>query len=50
MPRDIFRFKRFTVLQSGSAFRVGTDGVLLGAAAEFRETGGSLTPVQGQAL
>lgn len=30
-PSDIFRFKRFTVLQQKSAMKTGTDGVLLGA-------------------
>lgn len=31
MSNDWFRFKQFTVRQSGSAMKVGTDGVLLGA-------------------
>lgn len=31
MSNSWFRFKRFTVEQSGSAMKVGTDGVLLGA-------------------
>lgn len=31
MANDWFRFKQFTVRQSGSAMKVGTDGVLLGA-------------------
>lgn len=31
MSNDWFRFKQFTVHQSGSAMKVGTDGVLLGA-------------------
>ena len=29
----MFRFKQFSVLNSGSAFKVGTDAVLLGSAA-----------------
>jgi len=35
MSNNYFRFKQFTVLQERSAFRVGTDGVLLGACAEI---------------
>ncbi|MEG1935501.1 MAG: hypothetical protein RR141_05850 [Rikenellaceae bacterium] len=31
MSSDIFRFKNFSVRQSSSAMKVGTDGVLLGA-------------------
>ena len=31
MGGDIFTFKKFVVNQSRSAFKVGTDGVLLGA-------------------
>lgn len=50
MPKDIFRFKRFTVLQARSAFRVCTDGVLLGAAAELPETGRILDAGTGTGL
>ncbi len=34
MPNDSFRFKEFTVRQSHSAMKVGTDGVILGAWAD----------------
>ena len=35
MANDYFRFKQFTVRQSGVPMKVGTDGVLLGAWARF---------------
>lgn len=38
MPNNYFRFKQFIVYQDRSAFKVGTDGVLLGA---YADTSGS---------
>lgn len=35
MGNDYFRFKHFTINQGRSAFKVGTDGVLLGACADI---------------
>lgn len=39
MSDSYFRFKQFTINQDRSAFKVGTDGVLLGACAEIGRAG-----------
>jgi tRNA1Val (adenine37-N6)-methyltransferase len=36
MANNYFRFKQFTIIQELSAFKVGTDGVMLGAYADFK--------------
>jgi tRNA1Val (adenine37-N6)-methyltransferase len=38
MVNNYFRFKQFTIYQDKVAFKVGTDGVLLGASAWVSET------------
>ena len=42
MPEDYFQFKQFLIKQGGSAFKVGTDGVLLGAWATVENAGSIL--------
>ncbi len=42
MPDSYFRFKQFTIRQDRSPFKVGTDGVLLGACAGIGEAGSIL--------
>jgi tRNA1Val (adenine37-N6)-methyltransferase len=37
MANDYFRFRQFTIQQGRSAFKVGTDGVLLGACADLAD-------------
>lgn len=39
MSNDYFSFKQFTIFHDRSAFKVGTDGVLLGAAADVSSAG-----------
>jgi len=39
MANDYFIFKEFTINQERSAFKVGTDGVLLGACSDISEAG-----------
>jgi tRNA1Val (adenine37-N6)-methyltransferase len=50
MPNDYFQFKQFLVKQSRSAFKVGTDGVLLGAWASVEDAGSILDVGSGTGL
>lgn len=50
MPKDYFQFKEFLVKQGRSAFKVGTDGVLLGAWSRVENTGSILDVGTGTGL
>jgi len=50
MPNDYFQFKQFLVKQGRSAFKVGTDGVLLGAWASVENAGSILDVGTGTGL
>ena len=39
MPNDIFTFKQFAITQASAAMKVGTDAVMLGAAATLPDSG-----------
>ena len=39
MANNYFRFKQFTIYQERCAFKVGTDGVLLGACSDLKDSG-----------
>ncbi len=39
MSKDLFTFREFTINQEKSAFKVGTDGVILGAVADLGDAG-----------
>jgi tRNA1(Val) A37 N6-methylase TrmN6 len=40
MANDYFQFKQFIIYQDRCAFKVGTDGVILGACANKKEPAG----------
>lgn len=50
MPNPFFQFKRFTVFHDRCAMKVGTDGVLLGAWADCRNSGTILDVGTGSGL
>ena len=50
MANNYFKFKQFTVHQEKTAFKVGTDGVLLGACAELEGAGSILDVGTGTGL
>ena len=50
MANSYFRFKQFTINQDRSSFKVGTDGVLLGACADLSAEGRILDVGSGTGL
>jgi len=50
MPKDYFQFKQFLVNQGRSAFKVGTDGVMLGSWASVENAGSILDVGTGTGL
>lgn len=50
MPNNYFSFKQFTIYQDKAAFKVGTDGVLLGAVADISKAGSVLDIGSGSGL
>jgi tRNA1Val (adenine37-N6)-methyltransferase len=50
MANNYFSFKQFTIYQDKSAFKVGTDGVLLGASADLSGSGNILEIGSGTGL
>jgi tRNA1Val (adenine37-N6)-methyltransferase len=50
MASNYFTFKRFTINQERAAFKVGTDGVLLGSAADITDAGNILDIGSGTGL
>ncbi len=50
MPKDYFQFKQFLVNQGRSAFKVGTDGVMLGSWASIENAGSILDVGTGTGL
>lgn len=50
MPNNYFHFRQFTILQDRCAFKVGTDGVILGAYADISGAGDILDIGSGTGL